>query len=323
MELDAAGEGTATAATPGVSVVIPTFRRPDSLARAIESCVGQTRQLSTELVVVDNCPDGSAREVVRAASVTAPFPVRYVQEPRPGVAAARNAGVSAAHAPLVAFLDDDNEADRDWLAALVRAQKASRAGGVFGAVVAAAADAAQVDPLYLRPFTRLFRRRSGPARRAQLAAFGTGNALFTKRALGPRPFDPDLGLSGGEDSAFIKRLVAEGWPLWWAPEARVTELVPAERTTLRYTLKRRFSSGQVRTATCVTPPAEPLKAATWMAIGAAQAAVYGALAVAASAVRSAAAPRFLCEAVGGAGKVLWMPPFRVRRYPTASERART
>ena len=81
---------------PEISVVIPTFRRPESLRRAIASVLAQTGlDRSVELVVVDNDPDGSAALAVRGVQGVSPVSVVYVRTVEPGVANARNAGVAA------------------------------------------------------------------------------------------------------------------------------------------------------------------------------------------------------------------------------------
>jgi glycosyltransferase involved in cell wall biosynthesis len=307
-----------------VSIVIPTFRRPHSLRRALGSCSRQVRAPNVELVVVDNCPDASAREIVRDVAANSPFPMRYEHEPRAGVASARNAGVAAAKGSLIAFLDDDNEAAPDWLASLVHAHSESGADAVFGSVIAELEGQPPPDAeLYLTAFRRVLPEPPGPVRSRSVAKLGTGNALFAARALGCVPFNPSLNFLGGEDTALIKRFVSEKRRLFWAPDARVREYVPVERANLRFLLKRRFSAGQVRTATCVlSPAANPADALRWMAVGAIQFGVFSALAAAASVLDRSAANRFLCEAAGGLGKVLWMSPFRVQRYPSASQRTR-
>src|SRR3546814_10722062 len=106
------------------SVVVPTFRRTASLRRTLGSCLRQCGidPAAFEIVVVDNCPGGSARETVAAAAAGAPVAIRYVHEPRPGVSHARNAGVAAARGGLLIFLDDDEEASERWLASLIETQ---------------------------------------------------------------------------------------------------------------------------------------------------------------------------------------------------------
>ena len=123
-------------APPGpVAVVIPTLRRRASLTRALISLFQQNRaaELIAEIIVVDNAPEGSAREAVEGLRPASPAPLIYVHEPRPGVATARNAGVGAvSRSDYVAFLDDDEEAPPGWLAALTRTHLALGADVTFG-----------------------------------------------------------------------------------------------------------------------------------------------------------------------------------------------
>ncbi len=67
--------------------------------------------------MVDNAPTSDAVRVMvegRQGNVT----YRYVVEKRGGLSWARNAGVAAASGDVIAFLDDDEEPDRYWLAGL-------------------------------------------------------------------------------------------------------------------------------------------------------------------------------------------------------------
>ena len=70
-----------------------------------------------EVVVVDNAPAGDGvRALVEARQGRAAC--RYAVEPRGGLSWARNAGIAAASGEIIAFLDDDEEPDRHWLAGL-------------------------------------------------------------------------------------------------------------------------------------------------------------------------------------------------------------
>ena len=79
-----------------VSVLIPTFRRPELLRAAIESVLAQQQlTVDMEIVVIDNDPAGSARGVVADITSAGAMELRYVCEPRPGISHARNTGVAA------------------------------------------------------------------------------------------------------------------------------------------------------------------------------------------------------------------------------------
>lgn len=97
---------------PKVSVVIPTYKRVDTLDRAIESVLKQTFSNIEVIIVDDNNPDTEGRiaaEKLMGKYVDNPQ-VRYVQHPyNKNGSAARNTGVGASTGDYVAFLDDDDE----------------------------------------------------------------------------------------------------------------------------------------------------------------------------------------------------------------------
>jgi GT2 family glycosyltransferase len=96
---------------PSASIVVATCDRPADLARCLTSLVAQRTRHPFEIVVVDNHPaSGVTPGVLRA------FPdVRLVQESRPGLSFARNAGILAATGDVVVSTDDDVVASKAWL----------------------------------------------------------------------------------------------------------------------------------------------------------------------------------------------------------------
>ena len=119
-----------------VAVIIPTLRRPEGLERALRSAFAQVGSLDriAAVVVADNDPDGSAAPLVQRLQAEAPVPLIYTHAPLPGVATARNVGLAATDAPLIAFLDDDEAASPGWLAALLDAQAQTGADVLFGPI---------------------------------------------------------------------------------------------------------------------------------------------------------------------------------------------
>lgn len=87
-----------------VSVIIPTYNRAQKVARAVTSVLCQ-RYTDYELIVVD---DGSSDETAGTLSLFPPRLTRLVHERNRGVSAARNTGIMASRAPLIAFLDSDD-----------------------------------------------------------------------------------------------------------------------------------------------------------------------------------------------------------------------
>jgi hypothetical protein len=306
--------------TGRISVVMPTLRRPESLERALGSLLAQTgvSDLLAEIVVVDNSPEGSARGLVTGLAETAWAPLRYLHEPQPGVATARNTGVAAASGELIAFLDDDQEAPPHWLASLLAVHDACRADVTFGPVEAripaeGAWDRAHLEALF---------SRFGPERSGVIEDYhGCGNALLTRATALPcaAPFNTGRDQGGGEDDDLFAELKAQGRRFAWAAEASVLEHPAPHRLTLAYAARRAFAFGQGPSQTAANRR-RWVELARWMVLGAAQAAVFAPAAAGGWLLRRPSWPRWFDLAMRGAGKVLWISAFEPRFYGQAEVR---
>jgi glycosyltransferase involved in cell wall biosynthesis len=87
------------------SVVIPTYRRPETLFPVLDALGRQASPPEFEVVVVD---DGSGDDTPRRLSAyRPPYPFRFFSQPNAGPASARNRGVREARGRVVLFLGDD------------------------------------------------------------------------------------------------------------------------------------------------------------------------------------------------------------------------
>ena len=298
------------------SIVIPTYRRPAHLARAIASCLAQAGEADAyEILVIDNDAAGSAEAAVAAIAAVNAVPIRYVGEPRAGISHARNTGVVSAEGRYLAFLDDDEEADPGWLAAFLATIRATGADAVIGPVYPHfPAEAPPIDPYRRKVFTRDAQVPTG----TRLAKWsGIGNTLLDKARCfaGAEPFDPRLGLSGGEDTVFLRQLLRRGGIVVWCAEAAVRESVALDKLATRFLLRRAFRGGQTTTFVCtaVEPP-EHARAALWMAVGCAQVAFYAPAALLLRALKRETWLPVMVKAVGGLGKVFWHPKLHIKLY---------
>jgi glycosyltransferase involved in cell wall biosynthesis len=102
-------------ATPRISVIVCTYNRPSSLARAIESIRGQQIDEPFELIVVDDGSDEPAKVVDAPGSLT---DLRVIRTPHRGIGAARATGLAVARGELLAWCDDDDAWTPDHLRVL-------------------------------------------------------------------------------------------------------------------------------------------------------------------------------------------------------------
>jgi glycosyltransferase involved in cell wall biosynthesis len=199
---------------PRISVVIPTFRRPDLLARCLASVLGQRFDpRAYEVIVVDDGHDEATRALVESLRPADGAPaLRYLRPAHGrGPAVARNAGWRAARATLIAFTDDDTIPDAAWLAEGER-ELGSRVA-VCGRVV--------VPPLQEPPTDHELMTRGLAS-----AEFVTANAFVRRDALEQvGGFDERFRRAWREDSDLQFRL------------ARLGEVARIERATVLHPVR--------------------------------------------------------------------------------------
>jgi hypothetical protein len=102
---------------PRISVVVPTILvRIEDIERCIEQ-IGRLDYPDFEVLLVDNRRVVPERDPLPGLVRNRPW-LRVIREPRPGISAARNAGVAQANGEIIAFTDDDVRVDSQWLRAI-------------------------------------------------------------------------------------------------------------------------------------------------------------------------------------------------------------
>lgn len=103
-------------ALPFVSVVIPTFRRPEALERTLRSLATVSYRGMFEVVVVDDGSNDSTESVIeRIQREESHLLLRFYKQENAGAARARNHGAQAANGQILVFLDDDMLVEPDHL----------------------------------------------------------------------------------------------------------------------------------------------------------------------------------------------------------------
>lgn len=251
-----------------VTVAIPTYKRPELLSRLLTEVQKQAEHMSSltsgsvSILVADNDPDRSARSVVEHY-----VGVDYLPVPTPGIAAVRSACLNAASGRVLQFIDDDEQPESDWLVTMVAGWlKTGKPAALAGSVVARF----DSPPSDWVTAGRFFVRRR-PETGTVLHAAPAGNLLLDLRQVRELgiDFDPRLGLRGGEDTLFTTQLKAAGGQIRFCREGVIYDLVPDERNSREWVLKRAWHQG----ATTST-------VALWDVTGARRVAITGELVVA-------------------------------------------
>ncbi|WP_425566537.1 glycosyltransferase family 2 protein [Pseudonocardia halophobica] len=224
-----------------VAVGIATYRRPDGLEWLLSALASQISANPFEVVVADNDPLESARATIDRLSSL--LRIRYLQVSTPGIAAARNAIIqSAIDVDYIVFIDDDEIPSPGWLSNMVEAQARSGQAGVAG----------PVRYVYEYPPPRWV--HSGGffispdfSEGFSMPHAATNNLLLNLRLLrakgGIPRFDEALGITGGSDTDFTRRLIRSGETIVWTKTAEVIEIVPAARCTARWAIRRAVRTG--------------------------------------------------------------------------------
>lgn len=221
--------------TTMISCVICTVDDGESATRCVRSILEGSYE-HCEVIVVNNRPATSKLRETLARDFPDDPRVRYHEEARPGLSAARNSGASVARGDVIAFTDDDVVADRNWLASIAAIFEDRSVDCVTGMIL----------PLKLETDAQwLLERFAGFAKGFEVTRFtleqssddplfpfaagrfGSGANISLRRESFAKlgGFDPVLGTGtkarGGEDLDAFIRLMMEGGTLVYEPASIV------------------------------------------------------------------------------------------------------
>jgi len=219
---------------PDITIVLCTFDRADSLRDALQSLsrLSLPGSLSAEILVVDNASTDDTPHVIEQCARQSAIPVRSVRETTQGVVFARNRGIAEARGEWIAFFDDDQLADTNWLHELHTAAREHNVKCVGGSVWLTLPENCHRR---LSPVCRMLLGetvgRNIPQPYTARFTPGTGN-LMIHRSVFERigTFNPEFH-SRGEDTDLFLRALAAGVTGWYTPAAVVHHLIPPERLT--------------------------------------------------------------------------------------------
>jgi glycosyltransferase involved in cell wall biosynthesis len=205
------------AAVPLISVVVPTYQRPNALRRCLRALTAQELpQEQYEVIVID---DGSDPAVTMDKHQIRRLDLTLAHQANQGPAAARNHGARLARGKWLAFTDDDCAPQPSWLCILLSRLEQNPAALVGGRTLNALANnvyaqASQdlVDFLY-----------DYFPRAVSLRPFLTSNnfAADRKGFLELGGFDASFPFAAAEDRDYSERWTAAGGSLFYEPDAKI------------------------------------------------------------------------------------------------------
>ncbi len=250
---DDAGGGVTT-----VCLYVCTYRRNEKLARLLETVLVAAEHAAgvarIGVVVVDDNPDGRAKDVVAAFEGRFSLGIHYRHTGAGNISVARNTGLATASqiAEWVAMTDDDCEVSAPWISALLATQRATDADAVCGPHVRRAPLDA---PRWLAEHPFLGGAAGDDLAEGAEPPFGqTNNSLIRSAFLAAHPhvrFDEGLGTLGGEDVVFYHEARAAGLRLRWSRDAVVHEEAEGDRLTRRHYLRAALWFGNTQYVTSV------------------------------------------------------------------------
>lgn len=223
-----------------ITVAICTFRR-QSITAALESIASLRLDdgISVHVIVANNDDFDTVRDDIKNCALAFGLNMTYIHAPARNISIARNACIAACKSRWLAFIDDDELADPDWLSLLLREKNHSHF--VFGPCEAVYPPDA---PNWMREADIHSNRMTSTG--APWNGY-TSNVLmdlnFVRRH--ELQFSESLGQTGGEDTYFFFLANERGGKFAYCSEARVFEPVTEDRLTFSWAARRRFRSGQI------------------------------------------------------------------------------
>lgn len=250
------------------SVIIPTYKRPQSLARTLRS-LQEAALPNTEILVVDNADDPQTARAVEEYNRTAWCSARYLRHTENGVTGARHRAVHESRGEILLFTDDDATFSSGWLSAHLQAYADYPEMAAAAGPVELAWDAP--PPPWLERYVRDDDGSPCPWRHTLLSLMtrpmfpGAGQffsgfvgfysvnmsmrreVFFEVGGFNPEAYG-DVWLGDGE-SGLSHKLWNHGYIVGYAPEAQVHHHIPPERMTVNYLCRRWANEGACETYT--------------------------------------------------------------------------
>ncbi|MEM9806258.1 MAG: hormogonium polysaccharide biosynthesis glycosyltransferase HpsE [Cyanobacteria bacterium P01_D01_bin.56] len=240
------------------SVVVCTYNGERRLPALLERLRSQIipQGLTWEILIVDNNSHDQTAQYIRSQPWSYPNgTLRYLFEPRQGLAYARRCAIKNVSSDLVGFLDDDTLPSLDWVAQAYDFAQRHPQVGAYGSAIHGEYESQPPQGFErIASCLAVIQRGDTPFQYSSgLLPAGAGMVIRRHAWLGCVPAEPALsGVCGtslsakGEDIETLSHIRQRGWPIWHNPSMRLTHVIPARRLRPAYLLSLFQSIGTSR-----------------------------------------------------------------------------
>lgn len=244
-----------------ITVAIPTYNGESRLPKVLDKLRSQTNTegFAWEIIIIDNNSNDNTAKLIQNYQDTwnKPYSLQYYFESQQGLVWARKRAVKEAKGELVAFLDDDNLPDNNWVAAAYSFGKEHPKAGVYGGQIHGDFEVEPPDNFQrIESFLAIKRCGEKPILyEPQNLRLPPGAALVVRKQAWHEsiPDTPILkgkmgkSLSQGEDYEISLHIYKFGWEIWYNPAMQTYHQIPSWRLERDYLLSISLSCGL---ATC-------------------------------------------------------------------------
>lgn len=231
-----------------VSVIIPTYNRPDFLPNTINSLLEQDFE-NYEIIVIDNACLNNTKTLIESLRANCKCSLKYIRETNIGLHNARHAGAKEAKGKILLYIDDDVIADRNLLNEIVKFYSDSKVGCVGGKILPKW-ESEPPDWINLFPkwYLSILDDEDGPKEVKWIHGCNFSirkDLLFKVGGFNPDAFgDKKMWwMRGDGEVGLLRKVHNTGKKVIYNPNAVVWHFIPKNRMTIEYFKERAFKSG--------------------------------------------------------------------------------
>lgn len=224
-----------------------TCKRPNMLSQSLKSVseLVVPKNIKIELLVVDNDPNASAKNLIEELNKDFVFKINYAVEEKRGISNARNRLLKEAlnlGASHIALFDDDEVVDKNWLASHVSYYDKNPDAHVISGPTY---NKFQKEYPSFIVNNNIFKSSTTKKTGLKRESCASGNVFFPTKIMSESNiyFDTSHVFMGGEDGEFFSRVANEGYSIVWNNDAVNYEMIGDERANIKWILNRSYYNG--------------------------------------------------------------------------------